>query len=91
MLTVGIIGDFDPDSETHRATNEALRHAARALGTAVTATWLPTGDLNTGAVEQVLGSFDALWAAPGSPYRDMDGALRGIQFTRERGWPFLGT
>jgi CTP synthase (UTP-ammonia lyase) len=91
MLTVGIIGDFDPSSETHRATNEALHHAAHALGTAVTATWLPTGDLNTGAVAHVLESFDALWAAPGSPYRDMDGALRGIQFARERGWPFFGT
>jgi hypothetical protein len=91
MLTVGIIGDFDPGAETHRAINEALRHAAQALGTTVTATWLPTSEPSTGAVERVLGPFDALWAAPGSPYRDMDGALRGIQFARERGWPFLGT
>ena len=91
MLTVGIIGDFDPGSETHRATNEALQHAAHALGMTVTATWLPTGDLNTGAVEQVLGSFDALCASPGSPYKDMEGALRGIQFAREQGWPFIGT
>jgi CTP synthase (UTP-ammonia lyase) len=91
MLTVGIIGDFDSGSETHRATNEALDHAAYALGTTVTASWLPTGELNSGAVEQVLGLFDALWAAPGSPYRDMNGALRGIRFARERGRPFFGT
>jgi CTP synthase (UTP-ammonia lyase) len=91
MLTVGIIGDFDPGSETHRATNEALHHAAHALGTAVTASWLPTSELDTGAVEQVLGPFDALWAAAGSPYRSMGGALRGIQFARERGRPFFGT
>ena len=91
MLTVGIIGDFDPSSETHRATNEALHHSAHALDVTVTMTWLPTGELNTGAVEQVLGPFDALWAAPGSPYRDMAGALRGIQFARQRGRPFFGT
>jgi CTP synthase (UTP-ammonia lyase) len=52
MLTVGIIGDFDPGAETHRATNEALRHAAQALDMTVTATWLPTSELSTGAVEQ---------------------------------------
>jgi CTP synthase (UTP-ammonia lyase) len=71
MLTVGIIGDFDPASETHRATNEALRQAAHAIDTIVTASWLPTNELHTGAMERALRSFDALWAAPGSPYRDM--------------------
>jgi CTP synthase (UTP-ammonia lyase) len=52
MLTVGIIGDFDPASETHRATNEALRQAAHALDTIVTASWLPTNELHTGAMER---------------------------------------
>ena len=28
---------------------------------------------------------------PGSPYRDIDGALRAIRFAREQGRPFLGT
>jgi CTP synthase (UTP-ammonia lyase) len=84
MLTVGIIGDFDPASETHRATNEALRHAAHAIDTTVTASWLPTNELHTGAMERALRSFDALWAAPGSPYRDMGGALRAIQFACAR-------
>jgi CTP synthase (UTP-ammonia lyase) len=91
MVTVGIIGDFNPDSETHRATNEALQHAADALATTVTVSWVPTVALSHGAVERALEPFDALWAAPGSPYQSMEGALHGIRFAREQGWPFFGT
>ena len=28
---------------------------------------------------------------PGSPYKSFDGMLKGIEFARERDWPFLGT
>jgi CTP synthase (UTP-ammonia lyase) len=91
MVTVGIIGDFNSKSETHRATNEALQDAAHVLATAVTVSWIPTIELSHGAAEWALQPFDALWAAPGSPYRSMEGALRGIRFAREQGWPFFGT
>ncbi len=91
MVTVGIIGDFKPESETHRATSEAVHHAAHALGTTAMVSWLPTSALHTGAVLQLLDPCDALWAAPGSPYVSMEGALRGIQFARERDRPFFGT
>ena len=47
--------------------------------------------LANGFDETTLKQFDALWCAPGSPYKSMDGALRGIQFARERGWPFIAT
>lgn len=91
MITIGIIGDFDPASETHRATNAALHHAADAVGITARASWLPTNDLSPRTVHQLLSPFDALWAAPGSPYVDMAGALCGIQFAREQGKPFVGT
>ena len=91
MVTVGIIGDFDPASETHGATSEAIHHAAYALGTTAAVSWLPTSELRPGTVQQLLNPFDALWAAPGSPYVSMEGALWGIQFARERDRPFFGT
>jgi len=91
IVTVGIIGDFDPASETHRATSKALHHAAHAVGIAARVSWLPTSELSTGRVHQLLSPFDALWAAPGSPYASMGGALCGIRFAREQGRPFVGT
>ena len=30
-MRIGIIGDFNPESRYHHATNESIRHAALAL------------------------------------------------------------
>ncbi len=90
-VRVGVIGDFNPSNETHRATNAALRHAADTLGAAVNVRWIPTPELDGAPAETVLRQFHGLWCAPASPYQSMIGALNGIRFARERGWPFFGT
>jgi CTP synthase (UTP-ammonia lyase) len=90
-LRVGIIGDFDPRLRYHLATNEALHHAASALSALVDYAWLPTPSLDNANCAATLKRFDALWCAPGSPYKSMQGALQAIQFAREQDWPFLGT
>jgi CTP synthase (UTP-ammonia lyase) len=90
-VKVGIIGDYDPHSRYHIATDEALGHAATALDILLTPSWIPTQSLEKGTVETTLKQFHALWCAPGSPYKSMDGALQAIQFAREQGWPFMGT
>jgi CTP synthase (UTP-ammonia lyase) len=90
-LTVGVIGDFNPSSLSHAATNEALAHAAAALGMRVAVSWIPTHTLTSQSAGAILGSFDALWCSPGSPYGSMSGAIAGIRFAREKGWPFFGT
>jgi CTP synthase (UTP-ammonia lyase) len=90
-VSVGIIGDFNPHYHTHLATNEALRHAAQALGVTVETAWLPTPALDNKVSQAELRQFDALWCAPASPYKSMNGALRAIRFAREADWPFIGT
>ena len=91
QVKVGVIGDYDPNMPNHIATDEALGHAANALSVSLTSSWIPTQSLARGLVETALKPFQALWCAPGSPYKSMDGALQAIQFAREKGWPFLGT
>lgn len=88
-VSIGILGDFDPSSEAHHATNEALRHAAGQLAVDLDYTWLATPQVEWGAT-RFLESFDGIWAAPGSPL-SVSGALDGIRFARERMWPFVGT
>jgi CTP synthase (UTP-ammonia lyase) len=90
-LKIGIIGDYDPHLRYHLATNAALRHAGRALAVAVEPSWLPTRSLDNSDCGTTLERFDAVWCAPGSPYTSMSGALKAIQFAREKGWPFTGT
>jgi CTP synthase (UTP-ammonia lyase) len=85
--TIALIGEFDPSSTTHAATNAAIRHCAAALGTSLTSAWVATDELNDALFSRVA----AIWIAPGSPYRDMIKALAAIRYAREHGVPCFGT
>ncbi len=90
-VRIGILGDFNPAFRSHHATSESLQHAARKLDLKVESQWIPTPSLVASGAEEILKSFDGLWASPGSPYKSFDGMLKGIEFARRRDWPFLGT
>ncbi len=49
-VRLGVIGDYNPSNETHRATDDALTHSADALGAAVRVEWIPTPIRGHGAV-----------------------------------------
>lgn len=88
-LNVAVIGDFDSSYEPHLATNAAINHSAGALGLKVSVAWAATDTLD--ADLGLLASADALWCAPGSPYRSLTGALAALRFGRENAVPTLGT
>ena len=90
-LRIGVIGDFNPALESHRATNEALRHSAQGLSLGVEVRWLPTESFIDTGCEKVTEGMDGLWASPGSPYNCAEGALEAIRFAREHDRPFIGT
>jgi CTP synthase (UTP-ammonia lyase) len=90
-VRIGIIGDFNPEFRSHHATDDSLQHAGKKLGLTVESEWIPTPLLVKPDAEKTLETFDGLWASPGSPYKSMDGMLKGIEFARRRDWPFLGT
>ncbi len=91
QVRIGILGDFNPEYRSHIATNAALEHAGAKLRLKFEPVWIPTPSLLEAGTVKVLEGCDGIWAAPGSPYKSMDGMMRGIQFARERDWPFLGT
>jgi CTP synthase (UTP-ammonia lyase) len=88
-VSVGVIGDFDPSFEPHTATDAAVAHAAAAAGLPATVEWLGTELLAENA--EIVGRFDAVICAPGSPYKNMAGALGALRHTREHDIPTLGT
>jgi len=90
-VRIGIIGDFNPDFESHHAINASLQHSAGELGLPAQTTWVPTPSLEDIQAAGTLSLFDGLWAASGGPYRSMTGMLAGIQFARTRKRPFVGT
>lgn len=90
-VRIGVIGDFNPEYRSHHATNAALQHAAARLGLNLGVTWLATGSFAETRALEKLAAYDGLWAASGSPYGSMEGALAAIRFARVREWPFVGT
>ena len=48
-MRIAVVGDFQPDSETHLATTAACEHAATSLGQEAQVTWVGTRELAAGA------------------------------------------
>jgi CTP synthase (UTP-ammonia lyase) len=89
-ISVGLVGEFMPSFPPHAKTNEAVEQMQSLLGLRISAVWISTDVLET-AAELYLRDFDALWIAPGSPYRSMMGAINAIRYARERDLPLLAT
>jgi CTP synthase (UTP-ammonia lyase) len=89
-VRIAIVGDYQPDHETHPATSAALDHSAAALGVEVASFWVPT-PAPLGRAADVLAEADGAWIAPASPYASMEGALDAIGWARTSQTPLLGT
>lgn len=89
-IMVGIIGEYDPNSKSHVITNQSLAHAAAELSVTVEPVWIPIHLVHRENVATTLNGFDGLWSPPGE-YKDVESAIRAIQFVREEQWPFIGT
>jgi len=86
-LTIAVVGDYGAERPTHKATQQALGHAVQPP---LRFEWLAT-ERAAGMDDAELASYAGLLVAPGSPYRNMDGALKAIRVAREREVPLLGT
>jgi CTP synthase (UTP-ammonia lyase) len=89
-VRIAIVGDFNPEYETHHAINRSLGHAADALDIRMDSKWVATGCVERDA-EKILRNYDGLFIASGSPYRSMEGAFAAIRFARTERWPLIGT
>jgi CTP synthase (UTP-ammonia lyase) len=89
-VSIAVVGDFNPEYESHHAINRSLEHAAEALGISMDSKWVATGCVARDA-DKILRHYDGLFIASGSPYRSMEGAFAAIRFARTERWPLIGT
>jgi len=85
--SIAILGEYSPEFPPHPATNSALEHSFAALGVEVQVNWIST-DL---VAQDLFESHDAMWVAPGSPYKNMEKTLWAIRHARENRFPCFGT
>ena len=82
---IGIIGEFNPNSQLHLATVEAIQHSFAQHGIQPWIDWLLTAKTHD------LRQFDGFWCSPGGPYESLEGALAMIRWARTEQKPFIGT
>jgi len=87
MTAIAILGEYTPASPPQAMTTVAIGHAQARLGVTVEAAWISTAAID----ERLFERFDALWIAPGSPYKDLERTLWAIRLAREAGVPCFGT
>jgi len=89
-VKLAIIGDFNPASHTHIATNAAIGHAKAFLKLDLQADWIPTESILDN-IASTTKNYKGFLIAPGSPYRSMAGTLEIIKYARLNNIPTLGT
>lgn len=89
-MKIGIIGDFNQNFRPHVATNEAIEVLRPLLDYDLNYDWIPTDSILS-RFDDIIKEFKAFWIAPGSPYKNMEGALQIIKHGRLNNVPTLGT
>ena len=88
MLTIALIGDYNPTVTAHLAIPKALELSAQFLNMELEPHWIATETITNTEIRE---SFGAIWCVPASPYKNTNGALTAIRYARENNIPFLGT
>jgi CTP synthase (UTP-ammonia lyase) len=84
---VALVGDRSANVRAHARIPGLVEALLRREGIALDPYWIATPE----AEECDLSGFDAIWAAPGSPYESAEGAIAAVRTAREHRIPFLGT
>ena len=86
---VSVLIDLPAEHPYHRATIDALRHAAAARKIPLDVRVVPTDSIRDPALIAAAGS--AVIVGPGSPYRDQEAVHAVVREARERKVPLVGT
>jgi CTP synthase (UTP-ammonia lyase) len=86
-VRVALVIDLPAAARYHRATVDALRHAADAAGAELVLDVCPSETLGAVDVEQV----DGVVIGPGSPYHDETAVWSIVRDARAAGIPLVGT
>jgi CTP synthase (UTP-ammonia lyase) len=89
-IRIAIVADFNPQNESHVATDDSIDHCSAALALQAEHRWVATEEV-AARDGKALAEFQGFWIGPASPYKSMDGALCAIRIAREQRRPLLGT
>ncbi|WP_455143398.1 glutamine hydrolyzing CTP synthase [Candidatus Hodarchaeum mangrovi] len=89
-LRVGLGGKYTQLGDAYVSVTKALTHAGAHLGVGITPVLIETTDENNHEIIDELSRCDGLIIPGGFGLRGIEGKIRLIKETREKGIPFLG-
>jgi CTP synthase (UTP-ammonia lyase) len=88
MNKIGIIGDFNPAYYTHLAINDSINHISEVIDKEFSWNWIHTSILKE-SFSDLIACYRGIWMASGTPYANMKGALKVLEYARENDIPLL--
>jgi len=90
-VKVAMCGKYTRLADSYISINEALKHAAAAIGVKVKLDFIETEEFEEDPSKvEVLEGYDGIMVLPGFGSRGAEGKIIAAGFARERGIPFLG-
>lgn len=86
-IRIAVVGDYNDHFVPHTTIATAIEHSSAWLAGDFAVDWVPSDKVDDNA----LADADAIWIAPGSPFRSMAGALAAVTQGRTTHIPTLGT
>jgi CTP synthase len=88
-VEIGVLGKYTGLSDSYASIKEAVAHAGAELAIKPTMRWIEGEDLEKGDMSKLDG-IGALIVPGGFGKRGIEGMIKGIQYAREKGIPYLG-
>jgi CTP synthase len=89
-VTVALVGKYTQLHDAYISVVEALKHGAVAHNASITVKWIPSEDVTTENVGELLGDVCGIVVPGGFGDRGIEGKINAIRYARENKIPFLG-
>ncbi len=88
-VTVAMVGKYVNLTESYKSLSEALTHAGISTRTKVNIVYVDSEEIEKHGTKQLEG-MDAILVPGGFGARGIEGKIKAVEYTRERGIPYLG-
>ncbi len=88
-VTVAMVGKYVNLTESYKSLSEALTHAGIRTRTKVNIVYVDSEEIEKHGTKQLEG-MDAILVPGGFGARGIEGKIKAVEYTRERGIPYLG-
>lgn len=89
-LRVGLVGKYVQLHDAYLSIEEALHHAAAALGVKADILWIDSETVTDENANELLGSCDGILVPGGFGDRGIEGMISAARYAKENGVPYFG-